>query len=97
MNWHNEPKIWEIKDDKLVVTADAKTDYWRVTLHDFIKDDAPFYYQTVTGDFTATVKVTGAYATLYDQAGLMVRDTVLNVKLLKGVVVRNWDQMPALI
>jgi hypothetical protein len=26
-----------------------------------------------------------------------VRDTVLNVKLPKGVVVRNWDQMPALI
>ena len=32
-------------------------------------------YETVTGDFTATVKITGNYAVLYDQAGLMVRES----------------------
>jgi hypothetical protein len=75
MNWHNEPKNWKQQKDKLIVTANGKTDFWRVTLHDFIKDDAHFYYQNHTGDFIATVKVTGAYATLYDQAGLMVRES----------------------
>ncbi|NDJ60807.1 MAG: DUF1349 domain-containing protein [Chloroflexi bacterium] len=75
MHWYNEPKTWQASGGKLIVTADAKTDFWRVTLHDFIKDDAHFFYQDVAGDFTATVKITGAYAALYDQAGLMVRES----------------------
>ncbi|MFW5900568.1 MAG: DUF1349 domain-containing protein [Halodesulfurarchaeum sp.] len=49
------------------------TDYWRVTAHNFVADDVPFYHKTVRGDFTASAKVTGAYGTLYDQAGLMIR------------------------
>ncbi|MGB1287421.1 MAG: DUF1349 domain-containing protein [Aggregatilineales bacterium] len=75
LNWYNEPAVWSEKDGALMVTAGAKTDFWRVTLHDFIKDDAHFYYQDVAGDFTVTVKITGQYATLYDQAGLMVRES----------------------
>lgn len=73
MNWYNEPAHWHLEGNTLQVTTSGKSDYWRVTLHHFIKDDAPFYYREVTGDFTASVKVTGAYAALYDQAGLMVR------------------------
>jgi regulation of enolase protein 1 (concanavalin A-like superfamily) len=75
MNWYNEPTTWTQHEDKLIVTADGKTDFWRVTLHGFVKDDGHFYYRAVSGDFTATVKVTGAYAALYDQAGLMVRES----------------------
>jgi len=74
MYWYNEPTRWHQQDGTITVTADGKTDFWRVTLHDFIKDDAHFYYQEVSGDFTATVKISGNYATLYDQAGLMVRE-----------------------
>jgi len=74
MYWYNEPTGWHRQDGTITVTADGKTDFWRVTLHDFIKDDAHFYYQEVSGDFTATVKISGNYATLYDQAGLMVRE-----------------------
>jgi len=75
MQWYNEPQQWQHDDNKLTVQCDGKTDYWRVTRHGFIKDDAPFYYETVSGDFTATVKITGDYAALYDQAGLMVRES----------------------
>ncbi len=90
MQWYNEPQQWKQDDDKLTVMTDGKTDYWRVTLHDFIKDDAPFYYQPITGDFTVTVKITGKYATLYDQAGLMVRESEMvwmkcGVEYLDGV------------
>lgn len=61
-----------------------------MTLHNFIKDDAPFYFQEVSGDFTATVKVTGAYRSLYDQAGLMVRESETvwmkcGIEFLEGV------------
>jgi regulation of enolase protein 1 (concanavalin A-like superfamily) len=75
MQWYNEPTAWHDTGTRLTFSVGGKTDYWRVTLHDFIKDDAPFYYREVSGDFTATVKVTGEYASLYDQAGLMVRES----------------------
>lgn len=73
MQWYNEPAAWHDADGQIRVSVGGQTDYWRVTRHDFIKDDAPFYYREVSGDFTATVKITGDYAALYDQAGLMVR------------------------
>jgi uncharacterized protein len=73
MQWLNEPTTWTETDERITVQANGDTDFWRVTRHDFIKDDGHFYYQQVTGNFTTTAKVTGEYATLYDQAGLMVR------------------------
>lgn len=73
MQWYNEPKSFSVDGSKISVSVPGKTDYWRVTLHQFIKDDAPFYFKEVEGDFEATVKFTAKYETLYDQAGLMVR------------------------
>lgn len=55
-----------------VVTRD-KTDFWRSTFYGYDRDDGHFLYQSVEGDFTATVTFEGRYQTLYDQAGLMVR------------------------
>jgi hypothetical protein len=75
MKWYNEPKTWQKQAEKLIVQTEAQTDFWRVTLHDFIQDNAHFYYKEVVGDFSATVCVKGAYASLYDQAGLMVRES----------------------
>lgn len=74
MEWLNEPTEWQADDGRLTLSVDPETDCWRVTAHDFIQDDAPFYYREVSGDFTARVTVAGAYADQYDQAGLMVRE-----------------------
>lgn len=74
MQWLNEAQNWQEDGDSLIVQCEGKTDFWRVTRHDFIKDDAHFYYEDVEGDFTVTVKITGEYASLYDQAGLMIRE-----------------------
>ena len=73
MQWYNEPNNWTVEDETIIVTADPKTDFWRKTHYDFIRDNGHFYYQSFPGDFTAEVKVKGEYATLYDQAGLMAR------------------------
>lgn len=75
MEWYNEPAKWSANGEAITMSAEKDTDFWRVTRHDFIKDDAHFYYETVSGDFTVTVKITGNYAVLYDQAGLMVRES----------------------
>jgi regulation of enolase protein 1 (concanavalin A-like superfamily) len=74
MDWYNEPPEWSESEDALTVTVAGDTDFWRHTLHDFVADDAHFYHREVSGDFTATVKLTGEYETQYDQAGLMIRE-----------------------
>ncbi len=73
MHWYNEPAVWAAQGDAITVTADPSTDFWRKTHYGFIRDNGHFYYQEAVGDFRCEVKVSGAYAALYDQAGLMVR------------------------
>jgi regulation of enolase protein 1 (concanavalin A-like superfamily) len=73
MHWYNEPAVWAANDDTITVTAEHDTDFWRKTHYGFIRDNGHFYYQEVVGDFRCEVKVSGDYAALYDQAGLMVR------------------------
>jgi regulation of enolase protein 1 (concanavalin A-like superfamily) len=73
MDWYNKPSEFTINPDIISITADGHTDFWRKTRHGYIEDNGHFYFQEVTGNFTAEVKVTGDYATLYDQAGMMAR------------------------
>ena len=72
-SWLNQPTKWTLEDGTLRVTSDDKTDFWRKTSYGFIRDSGHFFGVATDGDFTAQVHVAGHYATLYDQAGLMVR------------------------
>ncbi|WP_322746102.1 DUF1349 domain-containing protein [Nostoc sp. LEGE 06077] len=74
MQWLNEPAQWTQTAHQVSLTTDSKTDFWRTTHYGFIRDNGHFFYQTLSGDFTAEVKITGQYQVLYDQAGLMVRE-----------------------
>ncbi len=74
MQWYNEPPQWQTLANGLHLTTGAQTDFWRKTHYGFIRDNGHFYYQTVQGDFTVNVKITGQYRVLYDQAGVMVRE-----------------------
>lgn len=73
MQWLNESPDWNERDHIITVTAAPKTDFWRKTHDNGLRDNGHFYYQTVSGDFRAEVKVTGQYEALYDHAGMMVR------------------------
>jgi uncharacterized protein len=73
MSWYNEPKKWSGNAQKLTVTVDPGTDYWRITHYGFIRDSGPFYFYQASGNFEASVKVTGDYRELFHQAGLMIR------------------------
>jgi uncharacterized protein len=73
MLWYNEPAKWSADGSTITVTTDAKTDFWRITHYGFIRDNGHVYAQEIKGDFTASVKIIGAYRDLYDQAGLMLR------------------------
>jgi regulation of enolase protein 1 (concanavalin A-like superfamily) len=73
MTWLNPPA--SVNYGAGVVTAKTKprTDFWRKTYYGYITDNGHFYYIPVFGEFTFRARVTGKYASLYDQAGLMVR------------------------
>jgi regulation of enolase protein 1 (concanavalin A-like superfamily) len=73
MKWYNEPKQWKLDSGKIKVVTDPQTDFWRITFYRYITDNGHFYYEEQNGNFEATVKVTGNYKDLYDQAGLMIR------------------------
>lgn len=72
-HWLNEPRHWRKEGNVLICTADPKTDFWRKTFYGYITDNGHAYLRSVTGDFTTTVKLSGAFHDLYDQAGFMVR------------------------
>lgn len=71
--WLNEPREWDLTEDRLRVTTDPETDFWRKTYYGFIHDSGHSFGIETTGDFSAQVHVRGDFETLYDQAGLLVR------------------------
>lgn len=70
--WLNEPTA-QAESDRLVVTTAAATDFWRHTHYGFVRDTGHFLGFDVGTSFTAEIRVHADYATLYDQAGLMLR------------------------
>lgn len=75
LSWFNAPQASEIRSDALWVKTTDHTDFWRGTFYDFWRDTGHFGYVTVTGDFSAEVTVDARYEVLYDQAGLMMRQS----------------------
>jgi uncharacterized protein len=73
VQWLNEPVQWSERKGALVVTADAATDFWRITGYGYIRDNGHLYGEQIEGDFDLSMRVRGSYAAQYDQAGAMVR------------------------
>lgn len=73
MKWLNEPASATVSDNKFIVRARPKTDFWRKTFYGYITDNGHFFHLPVSGDFVFEARVDGQYTALYDQAGLMVR------------------------
>lgn len=108
MKWYNEPPNWSNRNGIIKITTGLKTDFWRKTHYNFIRDNGHFYYQEITGNFQIKVKIIGEYHTLYDQAGLMLRldettwlkcgiEFVNGVQQASVVVTRNysdWSVVP---
>lgn len=74
MEWLNEPASWDRSGDDWRIDAEGGTDFWRVTKHGYTQDDGHACVERVAGDFTATARLDGDYATQYDQEGLLVRE-----------------------
>ena len=73
MSWFNEPASVSYPEGGLIARSKPKTDFWRKTFYGYITDNGHFFHLPVSGEFTFEARVIGKYASLYDQAGLMVR------------------------
>lgn len=72
--WNNEPaEPISVKDAEISMQVPPKTDCWRKTRNSITRDNAPFHWQTVSGDFEIVSKISGDLSNIYDKAGLMVR------------------------
>ncbi|HIK05694.1 MAG TPA: DUF1349 domain-containing protein [Trichormus sp. M33_DOE_039] len=102
MEWLNEPPKWSHDHQSITVTTAPKTDFWRITHYDFIRDSGHFYFDRVNTDFIVEVKIKGNYKDLYDQAGIMIRadeqhwlktgiEYVDGIQNLSAVVTHNYS------
>jgi regulation of enolase protein 1 (concanavalin A-like superfamily) len=73
VQWLNEPARWSERGSELAVTADAATDFWRVTGYGYVRGSGHLYGEVLHGDFDLSMLVRGRYVDQYDQAGAMVR------------------------
>ncbi|MEM8849751.1 MAG: DUF1349 domain-containing protein [Pseudomonadota bacterium] len=73
MAWTTPPTDWSVEGDTLRARSGDRTDFWQRTFYGFERDDGHALLARRAGSFSATVTFTGAYQTLYDQAGLMIR------------------------
>ena len=71
--WLNEPPDWKHENGTLSVRTGEKSDFWRNTHYEFVRDNGHFWQLPTSKMFTATLTFDGDYDALYDQAGLMLR------------------------
>ena len=71
--WLNEPPSHREDRGVLSVVTGRETYFWNNTFYGFRHTNGHFLGTPVTGDFSLTITFSAPYATLYDQAGAMVR------------------------
>ena len=71
--WLNPPPSWRIEKGVLHLSSGLHTDFWQHTHYGFQRDSGHFLQFAAAQEFTALLVFEGAYQTLYDQAGLMLR------------------------
>ncbi len=71
-HWLNEPTEWSATDTALQVMTDAATDFWRETHYGFTRHSGHVFGVSVSGGFTASLRIRAGYKSLYDQAGMMI-------------------------
>jgi regulation of enolase protein 1 (concanavalin A-like superfamily) len=73
MTWFNPPAEVAYDSGTVVAKSKPRTDFWRKTFYGYVTDNGHLFSVPVFGEFLFQARVNGKYASLYDQAGLMVR------------------------
>ncbi|MEL7151117.1 MAG: DUF1349 domain-containing protein [Pseudomonadota bacterium] len=106
--WINPPPQHRFEDGRLHVVTGEKTDFWQGTLYGFHRDDGHFLAFDAPETFDAVLTFNSPFDTLYDQAGIMLRqspevwvkagiefsDGVLNFSSVVTNGVSDWSVQP---
>ena len=106
--WMNPPPDYQVDGDRLTLTTGEKTDFWQGTLYGFHRDDGHFLAFEAPDEFDAVLTFDSPFDTLYDQAGIMLRqgpevwvkagieysDGVLNFSVVVTNGVSDWSVQP---
>ncbi|WP_207940691.1 hypothetical protein DOK78_001781 [Enterococcus sp. DIV2402] len=73
LRWTNQPKEYEIADNRISITTEPHTDFWQRTFYGFRNDNAPaLQLDTEEEYFSFTVKTRFNTQTRFDQCGIIV-------------------------
>ena len=72
-HWINEPPAHREEGEALIMVTGKETDFWNNTFYGFRHENGHCCATPVSGDFSLTLRFSAPYATLYDQAGAMLR------------------------
>ena len=72
-HWTNEPPAHRREGEALIMVTGKETDFWNNTFYGFRHQNGHCHATPVSGDFSLTLRFWAPYATLYDQAGAMLR------------------------
>lgn len=72
LKWINKPNNYMIEENKIIIKANCKTDFWQRTHYGFQNDNAHALVIEVEGDFTFTTKTKFKSSERYDQCGVVL-------------------------
>lgn len=76
--WYNEPDNVVFAGQEMKIVAKPQTDFWQAVHHKLSKDNAHFFYKTVSDDFELVVKWRCDNNADFNQCGVMVRSDQRN-------------------
>jgi uncharacterized protein len=73
LKWLNKPSHWEKSGDGILVSSGDYTDFFVDPAGKHMKDDAPYLYLDIEGDFVAKALVKPSFNAVWNAATLLVR------------------------
>ena len=74
LSWENPPQSWQpLPGGGMRVFVQPRVDYFQDPAGTHVKDDAPYLWQPVQGDFVAQAHLRPTFATTWDAGALMAR------------------------
>ena len=70
--WLNEPPVWKVADDRLIVNTALRSDLWRLTSYGFIHDTGHGLLNFFSDGQAIEVDLRSSFGEEFDQAGLLI-------------------------
>lgn len=70
--WINQPRVFSLESDRLILFTDPETDFWQQTYYGFRNDNGHAFVLEIQEDFTFSVRTAFEAGMQYDQCGILL-------------------------